>query len=168
MQQAGAVESVGRARSGLWLAGFIVVCEAVGIVSGLLTAHGITNWYPTLHKPGFTPPDWIFGPVWTTLFALMGVAGWLVWRLPASRVRSVGLGWFAAQLALNFAWTLIFFRAHLLFAASLEILMLLFAIVMSTVSFGRLSRPAAWLMTPYAAWVGFATALSWALWRLNG
>ncbi len=160
--------TVSRPRSGLWLAGFIVVCEAVGAVSGLMTAHGITTWYPTLHKPGFTPPDSIFAPVWTVLFALMGIAAWLVWRLPDSRTRSAGLGWFAAQLALNFAWTLIFFRAHLLFAAALEILILLFAIVMSTVLFGRVSRGAAWLMTPYALWVGFATALSWALWRLNG
>ena len=98
----------------------------------------------------------------------MGIAAWLVWRSPASEARSRGLVYFWMQLGLNFLWSMLFFRGHALLVAAVEILLLLAMIVWTTVLFGRVHRWAAWLMSPYAVWVGFATALSWALWRLNG
>jgi tryptophan-rich sensory protein len=150
------------------LTGWVLVCEAVGGVSGWLTAPEITSWYPTLTKPTFNPPNWIFGPVWTALFALMGIAAWLVWRAPDSAARTSGLRIFWMQLALNFLWSMIFFRGHALLSAAIEIVLLLAAIVATTKLFGRVSRTAAWLMLPYAGWVGFATVLTWAIWRLNG
>lgn len=157
-----------RGNAWLALAGFVVACEAVGGISGWLTARDIASWYQTLVKPAFNPPDAVFGPVWTTLFALMGIAAWLVWRKPESPARSHGMVYFWIQLGLNFLWTMIFFRGHALLAAAVEILLLLLMIVWTTVLFGRVSRTAGWLMSPYALWVGFATVLSWALWRLNG
>jgi translocator protein len=106
--------------------------------------------------------------VWTALFALMGIAAWLVWRAPDSQARTSGLRLFWMQLALNFLWSMIFFRGHALLAAGVEIVLLLAAIVATTMLFRRVSRAAAWLMLPYAGWVTFASVLTWAIWRLNG
>ena len=156
-----------KSRSWRALVGFVLACETVGGVSGWLTAPAIPGWYRTLAKPGFQPPNAVFAPVWTTLFALMGVAAWLVWRTPSSQVRTRGLIYFSIQLGLNFLWSMLFFREHALLVAAVEILLLLAMIVWTTVLFGRVSRAAAWLIAPYAMWVGFATALSWAIWRLN-
>jgi tryptophan-rich sensory protein len=151
----------------LWLLGWIVLCFAVGGVSGTWTAAEVGGWYRTLHRPGFAPPDWVFGPVWSLLYLLMAIAAWRVWITPASPMRSWGIGLFLVQLALNFAWTWIFFHRHAIGAALAEIAALWVAIAVTLLVFARVSPMAAWLMAPYLVWVSFATALNAGFWRLN-
>jgi len=149
------------------LLGAIVVCELAGIIPSLLTAEEVATWYPTLTKPAFTPPSWVFGPVWTTLYLLMGVALYLVWQSDRGRVRQVALAAFGAQLVLNAAWTLVFFGSRAIFGGLVVILVLLAAILVTMAAFARIDRRAALLLVPYLLWVGFATALNYELWRLN-
>jgi tryptophan-rich sensory protein len=159
--------TVSRDHSGIVLAVYIAACEAVGAISGWLTAPEISGWNATLRKPAFNPPNWVFAPAWISLYALMAIAAWLVWRQPDRAARTAGLRLFWVQLVLNFLWSMIFFRGHVLVGAAIEILLLLAAIVATTVQFGKVSKAAAFLMVPYALWVGFASALTWAIWQLN-
>jgi tryptophan-rich sensory protein len=147
------------------LIGFLVLTLGVGAVSGIATAHSIDGWYATLAKPSFNPPNAIFGPVWTTLYVLMGIAAWRVWRLVG--LNSKEMLPFFAQLALNFAWSFIFFEAHAIALALAEIVVLLALIVATTIAFWRIDRFAGLLFVPYIAWVSFATALNFAIWQLN-
>ncbi len=142
----------------------IAVCELAGIVPSFLTANDVATWYTTLQKPGFTPPSWVFGPVWTTLYLLMGIALYLVWRRGGNRFALVI---FAVQLVLNASWTLVFFGAHWPAGGLAVILTLFVAIVITMVAFARIDRRAAVLLVPYLCWVGFATLLNYELWRLN-
>ncbi len=142
----------------------IVVCELAGIVPSFLTANDVATWYTTLQKPGFTPPSWLFGPVWTTLYLLMGVALYLVWRRGDNRF---ALAVFAVQLVLNAGWTLVFFGMRWPAGGLAVIVALLVAIVATMVAFERIDRRAALLLVPYLCWVGFATLLNYELWRLN-
>jgi tryptophan-rich sensory protein len=146
---------------------WIGLCFAVAGVSGSWTASAVPGWYRTLTRPAIAPPDWVFGPAWTLLYALMAVAAWRIWESPASPLRTWGLALFLVQLILNFAWSLIFFRHHAIGAALVEIVALWAAIGATTLVFGRVSPAAAWLMAPYWAWVTFATVLNAAFWRLN-
>jgi tryptophan-rich sensory protein len=146
---------------------WIGLCFAVAGVSGSWTASEVPGWYRTLARPAIAPPDWVFGPVWTLLYALMAIAAWRVWESPASPLRTWGLALFLAQLLLNFAWSWIFFHHHALGAALTEIVVLWVAIGAITLVFGRISPAAAWLMAPYWAWVTFASVLNAAFWRLN-
>lgn len=134
-----------------WLA----ICFVVAGVSGSWTASEISGWYRSLARPAIAPPNWVFGPVWTLLYALMAVAAWQVWQSAASSERSWGLILFLVQLGLNFAWPLIFFRHHAIGAALAEVVALWLAIGAATLVFGRISPVAAWLMAPYWAWVTF-------------
>lgn len=165
------LDSVRRPRDGgtrwLVLLGCIVCCELAGVVPSLLTAGDVATWYPTLVKPWFTPPSWVFGPVWTTLYFLMGVALYLVWRRAESRARRTALVLFAVQLALNAAWTLVFFGAREILGGLAVILALLAVLVATVAAFARVDRRAAALLVPYALWVGFATLLNVGIWRLN-
>ncbi|WP_128477522.1 TspO/MBR family protein [Halorussus pelagicus] len=145
----------------------VLVCELAGIVPSLLTADEVATWYPTLAKPAFTPPSWLFGPVWTTLYLLMGVALYLVWRSDDGRPRTVALALFGAQLVLNAAWTMVFFGAQAIFGGLVVILVLLATILATIGAFARIDRRAAALLVPYLLWVGFATALNLQIWRLN-
>jgi tryptophan-rich sensory protein len=138
------------------------LCFAVAGVSGRWTASEVAGWYRTLVKPSISPPNWVFGPVWTLLYTLMAVAAWQVWLLPTSPLRTWGLALFLAQLALNFAWTFLFFRQHAIGGALVEVVVLWAAIGATTIVFGWLSPSAAWLLAPYWAWV-----LNTAYWRLN-
>jgi benzodiazapine receptor len=148
------------------LLGFLVLCFAIAGVSGLVTATSVHDWYPTLRKPSFNPPDQVFGPVWSILYAMIAVSGWMVWgHGPVARQRAMPV--YVVQLCLNFAWSLLFFGAHLIGVALIDILALLAAIVATGVSFARVDRGAAWLLLPYAAWVAFASVLNAAIWRLN-
>ncbi len=147
------------------LAGFIALTLAVGAISGVATAAGVSGWYQTLVKPAFNPPNWLFGPVWTALYVLMAVAAWRVWRIAGWTTQAMQL--FLAQLALNFAWSFIFFGAHATGVALIEIVVLWIAIVATTVAFWRIDRPAGWMMVPYIAWVSFATILNASIWLLN-
>lgn len=146
----------------------IVVSELAGIIGSLFTASEISAWYTTLARPDFSPPNWVFGPVWTTLYALMGIAAFLVWKKGFERidVRSA-LGIFAGQLVLNTLWSIIFFGMHNPGAAFVEILFLWLAILATIVSFYRISKGAAYLLVPYILWVTFAAILNYTIWMLN-
>jgi tryptophan-rich sensory protein len=151
-------------RRGLVLIAFLVVCLAVGALGGLSTAPAIPTWYAGLAKPSFNPPNWLFAPVWTTLYVLMAIAAWLVWRRGSARTALI---LFALQLALNAAWSQLFFGLHRIDLALIDIVLLLAAIVATALAFRRHSTAAALLLVPYIAWVSFATTLNFAIWRLN-
>ena len=145
------------------LAGFVALCEAAGLVGTVFTLQAIPEWYALLNKPAFSPPNWLFGPVWTTLYFMMGTAAWLVWQ----RQGTAALKVFWLQLALNALWTPLFFGLQNPLAGLVCIALMWLAIVWTIVGFWRVSRPAALLMLPYLAWVSFATALNYAIWTLN-
>lgn len=146
----------------------IVTCELAGIVGSLFTVSAVREWYPTLIRPSFAPPSWVFGPVWTTLFALMGVAAWLVWKKGMKRQDvKTALSIFAVQLVLNTLWSILFFGLHTTGGALVEIAFLWVAIVASIIAFAKISKPAAWLLAPYILWVSFAAYLNYAFWVLN-
>jgi tryptophan-rich sensory protein len=151
------------ARAWLALVPFAAAVAVVAVVGGL-AAGGSSATYRALDLPSFAPPSWLFGPVWTVLYVLIAVAGWLAWRAGAGR--GAMIAW-AAQLLLNLAWTPLFFAADRYGWALVDIVALLVAIGVTTAAFARASRPAAWLMAPYLLWVGFATALNGAIVALN-
>ena len=146
---------------------WITLCFAVAGIGGSWTAGEVKGWYRTLTMPSFAPPNWVFGPVWSVLYALMAVAAWRVWLSAQAQARTWALVLFLLQLALNLAWTWIFFRQHAIGLALIEVLLLWAAIGATTLAFGRVAPLAAWLMAPYLAWVTFATVLNAAFWRLN-
>lgn len=149
-------------------AAMIVAPLVVGGIGGLLTSGQIATWYRTLHRPDWNPPDWVFAPVWTTLYVLMGVALRTAVRSGSDeRLRALAVGLFAFQLGLNFAWSWIFFVEHELGLAVVEIVALWLAIVATAAAFARLRPVAGALLLPYLAWVTFATALTMAVWQLN-
>lgn len=149
------------------LVAFLAACYAVSAVGTLSAVSAIPTWYAALNKPSFNPPNWIFGPVWTVLYAMMAVAAWLVWRTAPSSRRTAALTLYALQLVLNFLWTPTFFSLHAIAAALVIIVLLWLAILVTTILFWPLNRPAAWMMLPYLAWVTFATALNFEILRLN-
>lgn len=146
----------------------IVVCESVGIIGSVFTLPAITTWYITLNKPSFNPPNWLFGPVWTILFLLMGVSAYLIWNkgLKKKGVKTALLI-FAVQLALNFLWSLFFFGLHSPLLAFIDIIFLWLAILLTIAKFWNLSRPAAGILFPYLLWVSFASFLNFAIIGLN-
>jgi len=143
------------------------LCLVVAGIGGRWTAGEITGWYRTLARPSIAPPNWVFGPVWTLLYGLMAFAAWRVWLSQSSPGRSLALGLFLAQLALNLAWTWIFFSKHALGAALVEVVVLWVAIGATALAFGRVEPGAGWLMAPYLVWVTFASVLNAEFWRLN-
>ena len=146
---------------------FIALCIAVAAIGGAVTATSVDTWYAALEKPSFNPPNWLFGPVWTALYLMMAFAAWRVWRARGFAGARAALGLWALQLTLNLCWSFLFFGARMIGAALAEIVVLLLAILATLALFWRIDRAAGWLMVPYAAWVGFATLLTAALWRLN-
>jgi len=146
---------------------WIVVCFGVAAIGGRWTAGEIPAWYRTLVQPGFAPPNWVFGPVWSLLYLLMALAAWRVGLAETSPWRTWGLALFLVQLALNLAWSWLFFHQHTIGAAAVEIWLLWAAIGATTLVFARVAPVAAWIMAPYWAWVTFAAALNAAFWRLN-
>lgn len=151
----------------IWLLTWLALCFAVAGVSGSWTASEIPGWYRTLTRPSISPPSWIFGPVWTLLYAMMAIAAWQVSQTAPSTLRTWGIGLFLTQLALNFAWSFLFFRCHAIGGALAEVIVLWLAIGATTLVFGRVMPSAAGLMAPYWAWVTFAAVLNAAFWRLN-
>ena len=146
----------------------IIVSQSAGIVGSFFTAPAISSWYASLNRPDLSPPNWIFGPVWTTLFALMGIAAYLVWKKGLERREvKIALAIFMAQLALNTLWSIIFFSLRYPGAAFAEIIVLWLAILGTIIAFARISKPAAWLLAPYILWVSFAAYLNYQLWILN-
>ncbi|MEN2979751.1 tryptophan-rich sensory protein [Tistrella bauzanensis] len=152
-------------RQGLgMLIGFILLSAVVSGIGGAVTTPEIDGWYRLLPKPGFTPPDWLFAPVWSALYLMMAVAAWRVWRASGLGHARGALRLHLAQLALNLAWSVLFFGLHLTGAALIDILLLLIAIVLTTRAFMAHDRIAGLLMLPYIAWVGYATALNTGIW----
>jgi tryptophan-rich sensory protein len=159
-----------RPRTPDWAA-LVVALAASALAQGVgawLTARSVTTWYPALAKPAWTPPGWLFGPVWTGLYVLMAVAAWLVWRERARRPVGGALALHGIQLVLNVTWSGLFFGLESPEAGLVGIAALWLAIAATLVAFGRARPLAAWLLAPYLAWVSYAAGLNWALWRLNG
>lgn len=161
------MSDIGRKRSWIGLIVAVVICFGVAGVGSIATTSGVPGWYATLAKPSWTPPGWVFGPVWTVLYLAMAVAAWLVWREGGLRANRMELTLFGVQLALNGLWSWLFFGLERPSAAAVEILLLWLAIAATTVVFWRRSLAAGVLLAPYLAWVSFAVALNWAIWRLN-
>lgn len=155
-------------REWLALAGFIAGTQLVGGLGAIATARGLKGWYPRLEKPSFNPPNYVFGPVWTTLYAVMGVSAWMIWRKRNEPGAERALGLFALQLGLNAVWSPIFFGLRAPGAALADILVLDGAIAAYMSAARRVSTPAAALMVPYLGWSGFATVLNGSIWWLNG
>jgi len=126
------------------------------------------EWYAALEKPGWTPPSWLFGPVWTVLYLLMGISAWLVWRVAGFAGARLALACYLAQLALNAAWSWLFFGKQNIGAAMIDIVVLWLLILATALLFRRHRRTAALLLVPYLLWVGFAAVLNAALLHLNG
>lgn len=147
----------------------IVVSELAGIIGSIFTVSAIPNWYARLVKPALNPPAWVFGPVWTTLYALMGIALFLVWKSPsvAPKERRRGVVLFFIQLFLNAIWSIIFFGLHSPGWALVDIVALWLAIVWTMFIFYKISKPAAYLLVPYLLWVSFASYLNYSIWLLN-
>jgi translocator protein len=149
----------------LVLAGFIILCLGIGGVAGVVTADAVVTWFPTLQKPSFNPPSWVFAPVWTLLYLMMAIAAWRVWlEGPTARP---ALNLFFIQLVLNFAWSLLFFGLHSPILALVDIVALWIMIVLTMRAFFKIAKPAGWLLAPYLAWVSFATILNFSIWWLN-
>ena len=146
----------------------IVVSEFAGIIGSVFTTPSIDGWYAGIVKPALNPPAWVFGPVWTTLFALMGIAAFLVWKKGLDRRDvKIALGIFLGQLVLNTLWSIIFFGLHSPGGALVEIVFLWLAILATIIAFYKISRPAALLLLPYILWVSFAGYLNYSIWQLN-
>ena len=151
----------------------IVVSELAGIIGSVFTTPSIAGWYAGIVKPALNPPAWVFGPVWTTLFALMGIAAFLVWSSYAKATEDkkkgirVALILFGVHLVLNILWSIIFFGLHSPGGALVEIVFLWLAILTTIIAFAKISKPAAWLLLPYILWVSFATYLNYSIWTLN-
>ena len=146
----------------------LAITLLVGAVAGFFTSSGVNGWYADANKPFFNPPNWIFAPVWTILYIMMGFALWFVWKNETRKaVKQTAVILFAIQLLLNFAWSFIFFYAQQPGWAFIEILVMWVMIMLTIIWFGKISPAAAWLLVPYIWWVSFATVLNFYIWKLN-
>ncbi len=145
----------------------IAVPLVVGGVAGAFTAKAIPTWYTTLTAPSFNPPNWVFGPMWTLLYVLMGISLFLVWNTEPGRARDIAMLIFGLQLVLNFAWSFLFFHFKELGWALTEIIAMWIAIVVMLIAFYQVRPVAAYINIPYLLWVSFATALNAAYYKLN-
>jgi tryptophan-rich sensory protein len=154
------------ARAALGLVGWLVLCFAAAALGGLSSRPG--DWYAQLRKPAWTPPGWLFGPVWTVLYAVMAVAAWLVWQRGGFTAQFLPLGVFLLQLLFNALWSPLFFGLHKPGLAFADIVLLWVALGATLVMFWKVRPVAGLLLVPYLVWVTFASALNFAIWRLNG
>lgn len=146
----------------------IAIPVLVGGISGFFTVTGVDSWYQTIQKPSWNPPNWVFGPVWTTLYVMMGIALWLVWKEDTSReLKMIAFILFGVQLILNFLWSFVFFKLEQPGFAFLEILFMWVAILATIFAFAQVNKTAAWLLVPYISWVSFAAILNFTIWRMN-
>jgi tryptophan-rich sensory protein len=155
------------------LIGCLFITQFAGIIGSLFTTKAITTWYQSLSKPFLNPPNWIFGPVWTILFLLMGISLYLILSqkhglfFRHDKIFSLGLIFFAVQLVLNILWSYFFFYLHDPLWGLFDIILLIIFIGLSAYFFWRLRPLAGYILLPYLAWVLFATYLNYSLWRLN-
>ncbi len=146
----------------------VVLCVTVGYLSGLVTRESILTWYVTLNKPSFNPPNWVFAPVWTLLYIIMGVAAGVIWTSNSEeQTTKKALGFFAIQLGLNALWSYLFFGLHNPLLALIEIILLWLMIFETYNMFKKINKTAGLLLFPYLAWVSFATILNASIWWLN-
>lgn len=152
----------------LKLAASIVICQLAGIIGSFFTAGSVGSWYPTLNKPVFNPPSWVFGPVWIILYLLMGVSLYIVWNKGIkSKQSKKAVAVFGIQLILNTLWSILFFGLQSPLFAFIEIIFLWAAILLSIIYFYRISKTASYMLIPYILWVSFAAVLNLSLFLLN-
>ncbi len=151
----------------LILLALVIFCLAIGSISALMSMDSLKDWYPAILKPSWNPPNYLFGPVWTSLYIMMGIAMWLVIFSQKAISKKTAIRLFMAQLFFNFWWSPLFFKYHFLGWALFEILVLLFLIVLTALEFKKHHNGAFWLLTPYILWVTFASYLNYTLWKLN-
>lgn len=147
--------------------GAIILCQAAGLIGTIFTMDAIPTWYANIVRPALNPPSWIFGPVWTLLYTLMGIALYIVWKKRDAIGRKKALTVFGIQLVLNAIWSIIFFGLKETGWAFVDISLMWIFILYTIVVFYKISRPAAYLLLPYIVWVSFAAYLNFAIWRLN-
>lgn len=145
----------------------ILICQSAGIIGSFFTVSSLGSWYQTINKPSFNPPGYLFGPVWITLYLLMGISLYLVWSKKGNAEIKIPLIIFFAQLFFNTIWSVLFFGFQSPVLALTDIIILLVLIIMTIISFYRVSKPAAFLMIPYILWVSFATVLNYYIVKLN-
>lgn len=154
-------------KDALVLVAFLLLCFGVAGLGGYWTSASVGDWYLTLRKPSWNPPSWVFGPVWTILYAMMAVAVWIVWRHRGESGTHIALALFSVQLALNLAWSGLFFGLRNPLAGFIDIVALWLAIIATMIAFWRISTMAGVMFVPYLLWVSFAAALNLALWLMN-
>lgn len=149
--------------------GMVLLCLAVGYLGSKITVESVQTWYPTLEKPSFNPPNWLFAPVWTTLYIIMGIAGGIVWNKITIDEKSVkrGMTFFFAQLGLNLLWSYLFFGLQNPLLGLINIILLWLFIYETMAQFNKVSKTATYLFIPYMLWVSFATILNASIWWLN-
>jgi tryptophan-rich sensory protein len=146
----------------------IAIPVAIGTTAGFFTVTGVGSWYQTINKPSWNPPGWVFGPVWTMLYIMMGVSLYLVWKSDINNhLKRTAIGLFAVQLILNFFWSFIFFDQQQPGWAFVEIIAMWVFILLTIFAFAKVNKTAAWLLVPYISWVSFATILNYTIWKLN-
>jgi len=155
-----------KSAAGLFIA--FLICFSAAAIGSLATTPQIPNWYAEIAKPSWTPPNWLFGPVWTILFSLMATAAWIVWCKHGMKNARNAFAWFGIQLILNSLWSILFFGWNNPGAAAVEILFLWLAILLTLVTFSKKSKTASLLLVPYFVWVSFAMVLNITIWQMNG
>lgn len=146
----------------------IAIPVAIGATAGFFTVTGVGSWYQAINKPSWNPPGWVFGPVWTMLYIMMGVSLYLVWKSGINNhLKRTAIGLFAVQLILNFFWSFIFFDQQQPGWAFVEIIAMWVFILLTIFAFAKVNKTAAWLLVPYISWVSFATILNYTIWELN-
>lgn len=149
------------------LISLIFICLLPGIIGGFFTANNLYPWFSLLTKPSFNPPNWIFSPIWVTLYTLMGISLFLILKSENSREKTQGVVFFGVQLILNSLWSIVFFGLHKILLAFIVIIFLMLFIILSILKFHRVSKPAAYILIPYLLWVSFALVLNLSLYQLN-
>ncbi len=146
----------------------LAIPVAIGAIAGSFTATSVNGWFTSLIKPDFNPPNWLFAPVWTTLYIMMGFSSFMVWNSKKKgKQKNKALGIYMIQLLFNFLWSFIFFYAQEPGWALVDIILMWMLILITILQFGKISSTAAWLLVPYICWVSFAAILNFAIWKLN-
>lgn len=145
----------------------LILPIGLGSIAGIFTAKSIPEWYATLNKPSFNPPGYLFGPVWTALYILMGISMFLIWNTPKTKLRQKALTVFGVQLFFNFWWSILFFSFHLIFLSVVDILLMWCLIIYMITLFKKIKPVATYLQVPYLLWVTFATVLNISIYYLN-
>jgi len=145
----------------------LILPIGLGLIAGIFTTKEVPEWYDTLNKPSFNPPGYLFGPVWTALYILMGISMFLIWNIPKTKLRQKALTIFGVQLFFNFWWSILFFSFHTILISVVDILLMWFLILYMITLFKKIKPIAAYLQIPYLLWVTFASAINISIYYLN-